>query len=79
MPDNQPKAAQPAQRAAAPAKERAVTHYKVLHGAVGQWEQGAVISSDDLRDIDVDRLLRLGAIEPAQEPIKDVPPADDEH
>lgn len=56
-------------RAAAPAP----THYLVLHGAVGQWPQDSIVTADDLKDIDVDRLLRLGAIQPTQEPIKDVP------
>lgn len=53
-------------------------YYRVLHGAVGGWEQGTSLSSDDLSGIDVGRLLRLGAIEPTQEPIKDVTPVADE-
>jgi hypothetical protein len=76
--------------AAAPEK----TYYQVIHGAVGQWEQGAVISSDDLfapvydknanlvgtQPIDVERLLRLGAIAvttaPAEPIADDAPPAE---
>jgi hypothetical protein len=48
--------------------------YVVLHGAVGGWEQGRVVTAEELQNIDIDRLLRLGAIAPTQEPIKDVLP-----
>lgn len=64
------------------------TYYKVLHGAVGQWAQDTVISSDDLvanvhdkggnligtTPIDVDRLLRLGAIRVTDAPEEEAPP-----
>lgn len=65
---------------AAPVK----TYYQVMHGAVGQWPQGTVISlQDDLVGIDVDRLLRLGAIAETAAPVAatpvvegDTPPAE---
>lgn len=64
------------------------TYYKVLHGAVGQWAQDTVISSDELvanvhdkagaligtTPIDVDRLLRLGAIAVTDAPEEEAPP-----
>lgn len=80
----------PKPKAAAAKAPAGPKYYKVLHGAVGQWSQDAVISSDELvanvhdasgklistTPIDIDRLLRLGAIaetsaptvEPAAEP-----------
>jgi hypothetical protein len=72
MPDK--RQARPSAAEQAPAK----SYYQIVHGAVGGWAQGQVISSDDLAGIDVDRLLRLGAIAPTQEPIKDVLPLSEE-
>jgi hypothetical protein len=45
--------------------------YVVLHGAVGEWPQGTVVSTSELEAANVDkvqmkRLLDLGAIEPQQ-------------
>jgi len=46
--------------------------YDVLHGAVGEWPQGAVIAADDLAAAHVDeagvrRLIALGAIAPHED------------
>lgn len=68
----------PKKSANASADAPAKTYYLVTHSMVGGWEQGQVISSDDLAGVDTDRLLRLGAIAPTQEPIKDVLPLDQE-
>jgi len=59
----------------AQAKAPKVTYYQVLHGAVGVWAQGAVISSDELvaNVHDIDRLLKLGAIAVTDAPIEDAP------
>jgi hypothetical protein len=57
-----------AAKTAAPARQ----WYQIAHGGVGQWAQGQIITSDDLVNIDVDRLLSLGAIQEITEPI-DVP------
>lgn len=88
MPDIQPKPAQPSAPAsalpakkasAAPAKKApAPTHYTIVHGAVGPWAQDRVLSADELAGIDIDRLLRLGAIAPTAAPDEDEGAADDE-
>lgn len=51
---------EPTQPDNAPAKGDS---YRVLHGAVGTWTKGQIILASELDGIDVDRLLRLGAIE----------------
>ncbi len=52
-------------------------YYQIMHGGVGQWSQGTIITSDDLAGIDVDRLLGLGAIAETAAPV-DVTPATEE-
>lgn len=58
-------------------KAAKVTWYKVLHGAVGQWEQGRKVSSDEMTGIDVGRLLRLQAIEVTTAPEEEAPASDE--
>jgi membrane protein involved in colicin uptake len=55
--------------AAAPASAAKAASYDVLHGMVGEWPQGSVITADDLEAANVDergvqRLLDLEAIAP---------------
>jgi hypothetical protein len=78
-PANRPSAAQPRTKAPAAAKTPTTRYYQVAHGAVGGWEQGAIITSDDLAQpgIDIDRLLKLGAIAETAAPEADAPAADD--
>lgn len=55
-------------------KAAKIAYYKVLHGAVGQWAQDTVISSDDLTGVDVGRLLKLGALAVTDAPAEEAPP-----
>lgn len=60
-PTNDPAPA-PEKQAAAP-KKAAPASYVVKHAYVGEWPEGTVLSTDDLKGIDVQRLLNLEAIE----------------
>lgn len=78
-PPTPPAAEKPRQRTLTVAQPKApqITYYKVLHGAVGSWEQGTVISSEDLKDIDVGRLLKLGALAVTDAPAEEAPAVDE--
>ena len=44
-----------------------VARYIVTHDGLGDWLKGQVVTADQLAGIDIDRLLRLGAIATHQE------------
>lgn len=53
------------------AKRTTAKRYRVVHDLVGDWRKGQMLTTDDLKDIDVQRLLDLKAI-------KVVRPGDDD-
>jgi hypothetical protein len=62
-------------------KRKAPRAYRVAHTMVDDWAEGTRLTADDLQDMDIDRLVAVGAIvpdaaadEPTAEPGEAVPP-----
>ena len=49
------------------APETPVASFTIAHTMVDAWHEGDVVTADDLKDVDIERLLLLGAITPVRE------------